>query len=242
MLPDVSAMVLVVEDDDQIAPPLLRTLEREGYTVERLAAGLPAVERVAAGDVDLVLLDLGLPDVDGLEVCRRLRADGYEGGIIILTARGGELDRVVGLDVGADDYLPKPFSLAELLARTRALLRRSGPRPSAGEAPADAADPASPDGLRVDVQARRVWAGDREVVLTVKEFDVLALLAADPGAVVTRERIMDEVWDENWFGSTKTLDTTLGRLRQKLEESATPARIVTVRGVGFRLEDAPPDA
>lgn len=242
MLPDVSAMVLVVEDDDQIAPPLLRTLEREGYTVERLAAGLPAVERAAAGDVDLVLLDLGLPDVDGLEVCRRLRADGYEGGIIILTARGGELDRVVGLDVGADDYLPKPFSLAELLARTRALLRRSGPRPSVGEAPADAADPASPDGLRVDVQARRVWAGDREVVLTVKEFDVLALLAADPGAVVTRERIMDEVWDENWFGSTKTLDTTLGRLRQKLEESATPARIVTVRGVGFRLEDAPADA
>ncbi|WP_242686283.1 response regulator transcription factor [Aeromicrobium sp. IC_218] len=235
-------MVLVVEDDDQIAPPLLRTLEREGYTVERLAAGLPAVDRAAAGDVDLVLLDLGLPDVDGLEVCRRLRADGYEGGIIILTARGGELDRVVGLDVGADDYLPKPFSLAELLARTRALLRRSGPRASAGETPGDAAGPASPDGLRVDVQARRVWAGDREVVLTVKEFDVLALLAADPGAVVTRERIMDEVWDENWFGSTKTLDTTLGRLRQKLEESGTPARIVTVRGVGFRLEDAPADA
>ncbi|WP_019144602.1 response regulator transcription factor [Aeromicrobium massiliense] len=235
-------MVLVVEDDDQIAPPLLRTLEREGYTVERLAAGLPAVDRVAAGDVDLVLLDLGLPDVDGLEVCRRLRADGYEGGIIILTARGGELDRVVGLDVGADDYLPKPFSLAELLARTRALLRRSGPRTATAEPAEDALEPAGAGGLRVDVPTRRVWAGDREVVLTVKEFDVLALLAADPGAVVTRERIMDEVWDENWFGSTKTLDTTLGRLRQKLEESEAPARIVTVRGVGFRLEDAPADA
>lgn len=242
MLPDVSAMVLVVEDDDQIAPPLLRTLEREGYTVERLAAGLPAVDRVVAGDVDLVLLDLGLPDVDGLEVCRRLRADGYEGGIIILTARGGELDRVVGLDVGADDYLPKPFSLAELLARTRALLRRSGPRTATAEPAEDAREPAGAGGLRVDVPTRRVWAGDREVVLTVKEFDVLALLAADPGAVVTRERIMDEVWDENWFGSTKTLDTTLGRLRQKLEESDAPARIVTVRGVGFRLEDAPADA
>lgn len=242
MLPDVSAMVLVVEDDDQIAPPLLRTLEREGYAVERLAAGLPAVDRVAAGDVDLVLLDLGLPDVDGLEVCRRLRADGYEGGIIILTARGGELDRVVGLDVGADDYLPKPFSLAELLARTRALLRRSAPRTPTADPAEDAREPAGSGGLRVDVPTRRVWARDREVVLTVKEFDVLALLAADPGAVVTRERIMDEVWDENWFGSTKTLDTTLGRLRQKLEESDAPARIVTVRGVGFRLEESPADA
>jgi DNA-binding response OmpR family regulator len=231
-------MVLVVEDDDQIAPPLLRTLEREGYTVERLAAGLPALERAAAGDVDLVLLDLGLPDVDGLEVCRRLRADGYEGGIIILTARGGELDRVVGLDVGADDYLGKPFSLAELLARTRALLRRSASRPAATSSD----ETASASGLRVDPHARRVWVDDAEVVLTVKEFDVLALLAVDRGAVVTRERIMDEVWDENWFGSTKTLDTTLGRLRQKLEEHAAPARIVTVRGVGFRLEDDVADA
>jgi DNA-binding response OmpR family regulator len=193
---------------------------------------------VAAGGVDLVLLDLGLPDVDGLEVCRRLRADGFEGGIIILTARGGELDRVVGLDVGADDYLGKPFSLAELLARARALLRRSAPRPVAAAPGASA----SASGLRVDPHARRVWVGDGEVVLTVKEFDVLALLDVDRGAVVTRERIMDEVWDENWFGSTKTLDTTLGRLRQKLEEHAAPARIVTVRGVGFRLEDDAADA
>ncbi len=243
MLPDVSAMVLVVEDDDQIAPPLLRTLEREGYTVERCSAGLPAVERAAAGDVDLVLLDLGLPDIDGLDVCRRMRADGYAGGIIILTARGGELDRVVGLDVGADDYLAKPFSLAELLARTRALLRRSAGRPNGeGDAAQPEAAPAPAEGLRVDVQARRVWVGDQEVVLTAKEFDVLALLDADRGAVVTREHVMDEVWDENWFGSTKTLDTTLGRLRQKLEEAGAPVRIVTVRGVGFRLEGDRPDA
>ena len=119
-----SDTVLVVEDDDGIALPLLRTLEREGYTVERLAEGLAAVERVAAGGVDLVMLDLGLPDVDGLDVCQRVRAEGYDGALIILTARGGELDRVVGLDVGADDYLPKPFALSELLARVRALLRR----------------------------------------------------------------------------------------------------------------------
>ncbi|MGA8851871.1 MAG: response regulator, partial [Aeromicrobium sp.] len=119
-----SPRLLLVEDDDQIAAPLIRTLEREDYQVERVAAGLPAIERVKAGDIDLVLLDLGLPDLDGLDVCRRLRASSYEGGIMILTARGGELDRVVGLDVGADDYLAKPFSLAEMLARVRALLRR----------------------------------------------------------------------------------------------------------------------
>ncbi|KQX76335.1 response regulator transcription factor [Aeromicrobium sp. Root472D3] len=236
-------LVLLVEDDDQIAAPLIRTLEREDYVVERVAAGLPAVDRVQAGGVDLVLLDLGLPDVDGLEVCRRIRANGYLGGVLILTARGGELDRVVGLDVGADDYLAKPFGLAELLARTRALLRRAAPSadatPAAAPAtaaPAAAPAPAAAGDLRVDTDARRVWVGADELVVTAKEFDVLALLGSSPGAVFTRERVMDDVWDENWFGSTKTLDTTIGRLRQKLEDSGTSARIVTVRGVGFRLE------
>ena len=236
-------LVLLVEDDDQIAAPLIRTLEREDYVVERVAAGLPAVDRVQDGGVDLVLLDLGLPDVDGLEVCRRLRANGYVGGVLILTARGGELDRVVGLDVGADDYLAKPFGLAELLARTRALLRRSAPATDAAPArPVPAAAPSPDHGLTVDSEARRVWVGAAELVLTAKEFDVLALLHSGPGAVFTRERVMDEVWDENWFGSTKTLDTTIGRLRQKLEDSGTSSRIVTVRGVGFRLESEPPDA
>lgn len=244
MLLEMSHLVLLVEDDDQIAAPLIRTLEREGYDVERVAAGLPAVERVASGGVDLVLLDLGLPDVDGLEVCRRVRANGYLGGVLILTARGGELDRVVGLDVGADDYLAKPFGLAELLARARALLRRSAiaapTDPVAVSAPST--DAAGPDPFRVDTDARRVWVGAEELVVTAKEFDVLALLNSSPGAVFTRERVMDDVWDENWFGSTKTLDTTIGRLRQKLEDSGASARIVTVRGVGFRLESEPPHA
>lgn len=230
--------VLIVEDDEAIAMPLVRTLSREGYDVDRVGEGSVAVARALAGGVDLMILDLGLPDIDGLEVCRQVRAGGYDGGVLILTARGGELDRVVGLDVGADDYMSKPFGLAELLARTRALLRRSGTaHPAVGEPPA-----VEEPGLRIDTHARRVWAGEQEVALTTKEFDVLALLSEDRGAVVTRERLMDEVWDSNWYGSTKTLDVTVGRLRQKLDESEAPARVVTVRGVGFRLEDGTPDA
>jgi DNA-binding response OmpR family regulator len=231
------ATVLIVEDDEGIAMPLVRTLDREGYDVERVSEGSSAVAKALAGRVDLMILDLGLPDIDGLEVCRQVRAGGYDGGVLILTARGGELDRVVGLDVGADDYMSKPFGLAELLARTRALLRRSG-----GPQQPVEATPATTPGLRIDTQARRVWSGPAEVPLTTKEFDVLALLSEDRGAVVTRERLMDEVWDSNWYGSTKTLDVTVGRLRQKLEESDTPARVVTVRGVGFRLEDGAIDA
>ena len=231
--------VLVVEDDEGIAVPLVRTLEREGYDVARVSDGLTAVERALGGGVDLVILDLGLPDIDGLEVCRRVRAGGYANGILILTARGGELDRVVGLDVGADDYMAKPFGLAELLARTRALLRRSTAVATASAEPVPAP---APGGLRVDATSRRAWVGDDEVTLTTKEFDVLALISEERGAVVTRERLMDEVWDSNWFGSTKTLDVTIGRLRQKLDEALSPSRVVTVRGVGFRLEDGPPDA
>src|SRR5690606_13270378 len=224
------AHVLVVEDDDRIAAPLVRTLEREGYEVERLAEGLPALPRLASGEVDLLLLDLGLPDTDGLDVCRRSREQGYTGGIIILTARDGELDRVVGLDVGADDYLAKPFGLAELLARARALLRRStaastrrdqtGRAPEATDAATTSAGPTqaagSPataqqgGGLRVDVQARRIWIGDRELAATTKEFDVLALLDVIRGAVVSREQLINDVWDENWYGSTKMLDATMG--------------------------------
>jgi DNA-binding response OmpR family regulator len=238
MLCEMSHQVLLVEDDEGIAVPLIRTLEREGYAVEHVDHGVLAIDRVNAGGVDLVILDLGLPDIDGLEVCRQIRADGSDCAIMILTARGGELDRVVGLDVGADDYLPKPFGLAELLARSRALLRRRVV-PSAAAAPHRAGNGA---GLLVDNQSRRVWARGREVPLTSKEFGVLALLCEERGAVVTRERLMDEVWDTNWFGSTKTLDVTIGRLRQKLEDAASPATVVTVRGVGFRLEDEPADA
>ena len=247
MLPDVAFKILMVEDDDGIALPLHRTLEREGYEVDRVSSGTEGLSRASELGPDLVVLDLGLPDLDGLEVCRRLRADGFDGGILILTARGGELDRVVGLDVGADDYLAKPFPLGEFLARVRALLRRLGRRAGADESAAPAPAPRTPGagpatGFRVDPQARRVWAGSGEVVLSTKEFDLLALLDSEPGTVLTRERLMDEVWDENWFGSTKTLDVTIGRLRQKLEAARAEVSIVTVRGVGFRLEPGPSHA
>jgi DNA-binding response OmpR family regulator len=240
--------ILVVEDDDGIALPLMRALRREGYAVERTETGGDAVDRVGLGDIDLVVLDLGLPDLDGLEVCRWIRVNAFDGPVLILTARGGELDRVVGLDVGADDYMAKPFGLAELLARVRALLRRasrsvsdtqsvnasaSSPSPSAPSVPVST----SPQGLRLDASARRAWVGDVEIELTTKEFDVLALLLVERGAVVTREELMDRVWDENWFGSTKTLDVTIGRLRQKLASARSTTRVTAVRGVGFRIDD-----
>jgi DNA-binding response OmpR family regulator len=223
--------VLVVEDEEDIAYPLVRTLEREGYDVEWVESGAKALDALASMP-ELVILDLGLPDMDGLDVCRQARAGGYTGAIIIVTARAGELDRVVGLDYGADDYLAKPFGLAELQARVRALLRRtSSPRPgSAG------------DGVRIDVEARRVYAGTEEVSLTGKEFEVLSILAANRDKVVSRDRLMADAWDENWYGSTKTLDVTIGRLRQKLESVGVTDRVVAVRGVGFRLEGGPPDA
>ena len=237
----VGQRILVVEDDDGIAVPLVRTLSREGYEVERVAEGALAVERGLAGGFSLIVLDLGLPDMDGLDVCRRLRDQAFLGGIIILTARDGELDRVVGLDVGADDYIAKPFALAELLARLRALLRRSGGVLATAAEPATEAE-ASAHTLSVDPDARRAFAGDREILLSTKEFDLLAHLDRNRGNVVTRERLMDEVWDENWFGSTKTLDVTVARLRQKLEEAGAEAVITTLRGVGFRLDEATANA
>ena len=218
--------MLLVDDDDLVADPLVLALRREGYEVERCTEGAPAV--AAAGDVDLVILDLGLPDIDGLEVCERIRASGSDACILMLTGRRDELDRVVVLDAGADDYLSKPFGVAELLARIRALLRRRVV-PTRSSTPGDS-------GLRVEADARRVWAGDRELSLTPKEFGVVQLLDREAGNVVTRERLMEEVWDEHWFGSTKTLDMTVARVRQKLAEAEAPAEIVTVRGVGFRLE------
>lgn len=204
-----AAQVLIVEDHPDIAAPLVRTLEREGYDVAWVDTGRGALDRLDAGPVDAMILDLGLPDMDGLDVCSQARAAGYQGGIIICTARGDELDRVVGLDYGADDYLAKPFSLAELQARVRALLRRAHPT---------APVVSRPHGLVIDRAARRVSHDGTEIALTTKEFDVLALLADKPGAVVSREDLMSQVWDENWFGSTKTLDVTVGRLRQKLED------------------------
>jgi DNA-binding response OmpR family regulator len=227
-----TATVHLAEDDDGIAQPLRRALEREGYTVTRSARGEETIDEVLGGDVDVLLLDLELDDVDGLEVCRRLREHGSDVAILMLTARSEELDRVVGLDIGADDYLTKPFGLAELFARIRVLLRRRVTRASG-----TASEQNGAEGLRIDEPTRRVYVGAEELLLSVKEFGVLSLLTRAAPAVVTREQLIDEVWDEHWFGSTKTLDVTVGRLRSKLERHGSDRRIVTVRGVGFRLED-----
>ena len=229
--------VLVVEDEEDIAFPLVRTLERDGYEVLWVDSGQRALDELRAKKHEVVILDLGLPDIDGLEVCRKAREEGFEGAIMIVTARAGELDRVVGLDYGADDYLSKPFGLAELQARMRALLRRTGTGTGL-----NGKNELTAGGLRIDVGARRVYAGDAEVPLTGKEFDVLNILAANKDKVVSRGRLMADVWDENWYGSTKTLDVTIGRLRQKLESVGVTDRVVAVRGVGFRLEGAAPDA
>jgi DNA-binding response OmpR family regulator len=222
-----SPSVLLVEDETEIVSPLVKMLEREGYAVDQATTGKDAIRSATKHDHDIVILDLGLPDMDGLDVCRRLRHDGYQGAVLMLTGRTRELDRVVGLDAGADDYLAKPFGLAELLARLRALLRRTTLR--ATTIPADRR-------LRVDIDAHRVRVGDREVALTGKEFDVLVVLMASRDKVVLRSQLMAEVWSEAWYGSTKTLDVTIGRLRQKLERGGSAEHVVTVRGVGFRLE------
>jgi DNA-binding response OmpR family regulator len=227
MLRAVPHRVLLVEDETDIVSPLVQTLEREGYAVDQATTGRDAIAAVAGGRHDIVILDLGLPDIDGLEVCRQLRDSGYEGAVLMLTGRTRELDRVVGLDAGADDYLAKPFGLAELLARLRALLRRTTVRSAAQ--PADRR-------LHIDLDAHRVHVGEKEVALTGKEFDVLTVLVANRDKVVSRSQLMAEVWSEGWYGSTKTLDVTIGRLRQKLEAVGPADRVVTVRGVGFRLE------
>lgn len=226
--------VLVVEDEHDIAFPLVRTLEHEGYDVTWVESGKQAIDVMAGDGPDVVILDLGLPDVDGLEVCRIARQRGFDGAIMIVTARAGELDRVVGLDYGADDYVSKPFGLAELQARVRALLRRTNHNHAFSRGESDA-------GLSIDSAARRAFNGPDEVRLTGKEFDVLSVLLAHRGKVVPRPQLMAEVWDANWFGSTKTLDVTIGRLRHKLEAAGVAERVVAVRGVGFRLEGGPPE-
>jgi len=218
--------VLLAEDDTSISEPLSRALRREGYQVEVTEDGPATLERALSDGVDLILLDIGLPELDGLEVCRRVRAEGHSVPVLILTARADEVDTVVGLDAGADDYVTKPFRLAELLARVRALLRR-------GTAEA----PGVVRGVRVDAEARRAWHGDTELDLTTKEFDLLWILLRDAGKVVTREQIMREVWDAKWWTSTKTLDMHISWLRRKLGDDAHhPRYITTVRGVGFRFE------
>ncbi|MEV7084873.1 response regulator transcription factor [Streptomyces sp. NPDC093085] len=249
---------LLIEDDATIAEPLVEGLGRYGVTVGRVATG---TEGLRGPYGDIVLLDLGLPDMDGIDVCRGIRQVS-DVPIIMLTARGTEADRVLGLELGADDYLAKPFSVRELIARIRAVTRRttawSGPAPAAG---APAGQPVSPEAatggpgpfdgipapigvevtnaqppatgaLIVDRRTRQVWVGERAVILTPKEFDLLALLSEDPGAVYSRQQILDRVWDPNFHGPTKTLDVHVATLRRKLGD---PAWIQTLRGVGLRL-------
>jgi DNA-binding response OmpR family regulator len=229
---DRAKTVLLVEDDDGIATPLAAALRGDAYDVVRAATGSEALEEAERG-VAAVVLDLGLPDVDGVEVCRRLRERRPDVPVLILTARTSEADIVVGLDAGADDYVTKPFRLAELLARLRALLRRAGAAQAAPPSPQllQAQD------VRVDLAARRAWRGEEELELTPKEFDLLALLVREAGKVVTRERIMTDVWDTNWFGSTKTVDMHVSWLRRKLgDDAARPRYLSTVRRVGLRFE------
>jgi len=220
--------VLLAEDDPAIAEPLARALTREGYDVIVQGTGQGALDNAASADV--VVLDLGLPDMDGLDVARELRSSGNAVPILVLTARADEVDLVVGLDAGADDYVTKPFRLAELLARVRALLRRTH-----GETPEE--DELRAQDVRVDVAAHRAFQGERELHLTTKEFDLLKVLVANAGSVVVRDTLMRDVWGSDPVGSTKTLDMHVSWLRRKLGDDANAPRYVsTVRGRGFRFE------
>ena len=220
--------VLLAEDDPAIAEPLARALGREGYDVMVQGTGQGAID--AAPGADIVILDLGLPDMDGLEVARWIRNQGLTIPVLVLTARADEVDLVVGLDAGADDYVTKPFRLAELLARVRALLRRA-------HSDGTEEDELVAQDVRMDLAAHRAYQGDRELHLTAKEYDLLRVLVRDAGAVVARDSLMREVWDTDPSGSTKTLDMHVSWLRRKLGDDANaPRYISTVRGMGFRFE------
>jgi DNA-binding response OmpR family regulator len=224
--------ILFVEDEPSISDPFSKALTREGFEPVVARTGREALGLAERSEFDLVLLDLNLPDTDGRDVARELRRRG-DTPIVMLTARGTEMDRIVGLEIGADDYVVKPFSGAEVIARIRAVLRRTRRSADAGEGPSE---PVAIGGLTVDFQARRATIDGTEVELSRKEFDLLSELVRNAGRVVTREDLMDRVWDENWFGSTKTLDTHVGWLRRKLgDDTAAPRYLHTVRGVGFRF-------
>jgi DNA-binding response OmpR family regulator len=220
--------VLIVEDDDAIGSSLTRALAAQGYEPIHVLTGADAIEAAANRQPDLVLLDLGLPDLDGVDVCRQLVRLYPLLPVVILTARRDEIDVVLGLDAGAVDYIGKPFRLAELLARVRAQLRR----PSFVDT-----EVVEINGLKVDSAARRAWLDGRELDLRAKEFDLLAALALDAGRALTREQLMADVWDEHWAGSTKTLDVHIAALRRRIDApDAATSRITTLRGVGYRLE------
>jgi two-component system response regulator RegX3 len=221
--------ILVVEDEESISQPFAEALRRAGFEAIVTATAAGALELAASTEPDLVMLDLALPDGDGRDVCRELRRHS-EVPIMMLTARGTEMDKIVGLELGADDYVVKPFSAAEVISRIRAILRRS----SRGAEPSE--KPIEVTGVELDPGARIARMNGRELELSRKEFDLLAALMRRAGQVVKREDLMSEVWDTNWFGSTKTLDVHVGWLRRKLgDDPADPTYIETVRGVGFRF-------
>ncbi|MEU6643670.1 response regulator transcription factor [Saccharomonospora sp. NPDC046836] len=230
------ARLLLVEDDETIGHALQASLQRHDYHVTWVRGGRLALQEAGEQAFDLALIDLGLPDLDGIEVCRRLRESQAGCVLVILTARTEEMDVVVGLEAGADDYLAKPVRLAELHARIRAHLRR--------ESGAQRGEHSMEYGrLRIDPAARRVCVSGHEIPLRAKEFDLLLRLAREPGVAVRRETLMADVWDAHWFGSTKTLDVHVAAVRRKLADAAPDGQIpeiTTLRGYGYRLE--PPDA
>ena len=231
--------ILVIEDDETIGAVLEAGLRANGYRVQRAVTARTGLSALEQRPADLVLLDLGLPDMDGIDACRELRAQLPTAVIVMLTARTDEMDVVAGLESGADDYLTKPFSIVEVLARVRAHLRRTAAQ-ATGLTLIESLGP-----LEIDIPARRASVAGSELPLRAREFDLLARLARDPGVAVSREDLMNDVWDENWFGSTKTLDVHMVSLRRKLSEAATAAggdiarhmpQIVTLRGHGYRLD------
>ena len=224
--------ILVVDDDHAVREALRRSLTYNGYGVELAADGGEALQKIAAGRPDAVVLDVMMPRVDGLETCRRLRAAGDEVPVLVLTARDSVADRVAGLDAGADDYLPKPFALEELLARLRALLRRT--RRAEGEAPLHFAD------LSLDTGTREVTRGERSIRLTRTEFALLELLMRHPRQVLTRERILEEVWGFDFPTTANSLEVYIGYLRRKTEAEGEVRLVHTVRGVGYVLRETPP--
>ena len=224
--------VLLVEDDESIAEPLMDGLARYGIATRHVATGAAALEAPVG---DFVLLDLGLPDIDGIDVCRRLRARG-DVPIIMLTAQGDEADRVLGLEIGADDYVAKPFSTRELVARMRAIGRRMRAGGGIDRINGGNENDNGLGGLAIDDRVREATLNGERLHLTAKEYQLLALLASDPGAVVDRRRILETVWEPNFFGSGKTLDFHVAALRRKLGD---PRWIENRRGVGFRLAVPP---
>ena len=229
--------VLVVDDEPHIVELVRYNLQQEGFTVSAARDGREALAHVDSDRPDLVVLDIMLPAIDGIEVCRQIRRTSRVP-ILMLTARGRELDRVAGLELGADDYVTKPFSPRELVARIRAILRRTGGAPDLPDA-----EPLQADGLRLEPATHEVWLRGRPVDLTAKEFELLQLLMRHPNRVFTRDFLLEHLWGYDYFGSSRTVDMHISRLREKIEDNpATPTFIQTVRGVGYKLKAPPPQA